>query len=90
MRPIQLVVITGRQADVRAHLAAIVVPPRHKVVLVGFTLVMHYYMRLTDLIVSKPGGLTTAESFKLATGTPMIIVSPIPCQPEERATPTCC
>ena len=35
-------------------------------------------MAVADLIVSKPGGLTTSEA--LARGTPMAIVNPIPGQ----------
>ena len=54
------------------------VPERHVVKLEGFTTRMHDYLMSTDLIVSKPGGLTTAES--MATGTPMVIVNPIPGQ----------
>ena len=40
-------------------------------------------MDASDIIVSKPGGLTTSEA--LAKGLPMVIVSPIPGQ-EERNT----
>lgn len=76
--PTQIIVITGRQADVRSRLSKMSVPKRHSVVLVGFTNTMHLYLRIADLIVSKPGGLTTAES--MACGTPMVIVNPIPGQ----------
>jgi processive 1,2-diacylglycerol beta-glucosyltransferase len=44
----------------------------------GFTKVMHEYMTAADLIITKPGGLTTAES--VATGTAMLIVNPYPGQ----------
>ncbi|GMI46499.1 hypothetical protein TrCOL_g10356 [Triparma columacea] len=75
---LEIVVITGRQKDLRAELDEIEVPSRHKVKLEGFTRVMHWYMQAADLIITKPGGLTTAES--LATGTAMIVVSPYPGQ----------
>ena len=75
---LEIVVITGRQKDLRAELDEVDVPSRHKVKLEGFTRVMHEYMQAADLIVTKPGGLTTAES--LATGTAMCIVNPYPGQ----------
>ena len=40
-------------------------------------------MSISDLVVSKPGGMTTSES--LASGLPMIIINPIPGQEEENA-----
>jgi len=40
-------------------------------------------MSISDLVVTKPGGLTTTES--LASGLPMILINPIPGQEEENA-----
>ena len=40
-------------------------------------------MSISDLVVSKPGGLTTSES--LASNLPMVIINPIPGQEEENA-----
>ena len=40
-------------------------------------------MRVSDLVVTKPGGLTTTES--LASGVPLILINPIPGQEEENA-----
>jgi processive 1,2-diacylglycerol beta-glucosyltransferase len=39
---------------------------------------MHEMMTVADLIISKPGGLTTAEA--MALGKPMFILNPIPGQ----------
>src|SRR5262249_39650973 len=44
----------------------------------GFTDVMHELMAVADLVVTKPGGLTTSEA--LASGAAMVIVNPIPGQ----------
>lgn len=41
-------------------------------------------MSISDLVVTKPGGLTSTES--LASGLPMVIINPIPGQEEENAT----
>jgi processive 1,2-diacylglycerol beta-glucosyltransferase len=46
----------------------------------GYTGHIERLMACSDLVVSKPGGLTTAES--LAMGLPMIVIAPIPGQEE--------
>ena len=40
-------------------------------------------MHISDLVVTKPGGLTTSES--LASNLPMLIINPIPGQEEDNA-----
>jgi processive 1,2-diacylglycerol beta-glucosyltransferase len=49
----------------------------------GFTDKVERLMAVSDLVISKPGGLTTSEC--LAMGLPMIAVSPIPGQEERNA-----
>jgi len=44
----------------------------------GFATNMHELMAVADLIVTKPGGLTTSEA--LAMGKPLFILDPIPGQ----------
>lgn len=76
--PIQLVSIAGRNEKLRADLQKLPVPPRHKVQVLGFTKEIDELMNVADLVVSKPGGLTTSET--LARGAIMVIVNPIPGQ----------
>ena len=40
-------------------------------------------MSISDIVVTKPGGLTSTES--LASGLPMVLINPIPGQEEENA-----
>lgn len=40
-------------------------------------------MSISDLVITKPGGLTTSES--LASSLPMIVINPIPGQEEQNA-----
>jgi processive 1,2-diacylglycerol beta-glucosyltransferase len=77
-RPIDLVAIAGRNEAVRKELEAIAVPPRHRVKILGFTDQIDELMAVADVVVSKPGGLTTSEV--LARGAMMAIVNPIPGQ----------
>jgi processive 1,2-diacylglycerol beta-glucosyltransferase len=76
--PLELVVVAGRNEELRTRLEQLDAPPRHLVHVLGFTTQMDELMAAADLVVSKPGGLTTSEA--LARGTPMVIVNPIPGQ----------
>jgi processive 1,2-diacylglycerol beta-glucosyltransferase len=77
-QPIQLVTITGRNEKLKDQLSKIKPPDRHKVKVMGFTKEIDELMQAADLVVSKPGGLTTSEV--LARGAVMVIVNPIPGQ----------
>ena len=76
----QTIVICGKSEELRERLAAKPDPRFH---LLGYTDRMHDLMKISDLFIGKPGGLTTSEA--LACGLPMAIISPIPGQ-EERNT----
>jgi processive 1,2-diacylglycerol beta-glucosyltransferase len=76
--PLELVVVCGRNEELKGELQRLSAPPRHRVHLLGFTREIDQLMAAADLIVSKPGGLTTSET--LARGLPMVIVNPIPGQ----------
>jgi processive 1,2-diacylglycerol beta-glucosyltransferase len=74
--PLQVLAVAGRNARLRAELATR--ESRHPSRVLGFVSNMHEWMAATDLIVTKPGGLTTAEA--LALGRPLFLVNPIPGQ----------
>jgi processive 1,2-diacylglycerol beta-glucosyltransferase len=76
--PLEVVVIAGRNEKVRAQLDAVGPPSRHHAKVMGFTTDIDELMAVADLVVSKPGGLTTSET--LARGAAMVIVNPIPGQ----------
>jgi processive 1,2-diacylglycerol beta-glucosyltransferase len=76
--PIQLVVIAGRNKALKAQLEKVKPPERHAAKVLGFTDRIDELMAVADLVVSKPGGLTTSET--LARGAVMVIVNPIPGQ----------
>ncbi len=76
--PLEVVAITGRNEKARDQLKSVRPPPRHHVKVTGFTKEIHELMSLADLVMSKPGGLTTSET--LASGAAMVIVNPIPGQ----------
>ena len=55
----------------------------NNVKILEFTNQVPELMSISDLVVTKPGGLTTSES--LASHLPMLIINPIPGQEEENA-----
>jgi processive 1,2-diacylglycerol beta-glucosyltransferase len=77
-QPLEVVVVAGRNEKVRAQLNSVETPDRHRVKILGFTDQIDELMAVADLVMSKPGGLTTSES--LASGVGMVIVNPIPGQ----------
>jgi processive 1,2-diacylglycerol beta-glucosyltransferase len=77
-RPLDVVVITGRNEKLKAQLQAVPGQERHRTQVLGFTDRIDEWMAAADLVLSKPGGLTTSET--LARGAAIVIVNPIPGQ----------
>jgi len=81
--PLELVVVTGHNRPVRHELEAMAVPRRHRAKILGYTDQMDELLAVADLVVSKPGGLTTSEA--LARGAGVIIVNPVPGQEQRNS-----
>jgi processive 1,2-diacylglycerol beta-glucosyltransferase len=83
----QVVAICGRNEELREKLNSLVscypLKTRVEVKVVGYTTAMDEYMSAADLMLGKPGGLTTSEA--LAKGLVFVIVNPIPGQEERNA-----
>src|SRR5437773_2751024 len=75
-RDCQILVVAGRNEKLRRDLAC--GNYRHPTQVLGFVTNMHELMAVADLIVTKPGGLTSSEA--LAMGKPLFILDPIPGQ----------
>lgn len=72
----QTLVVAGRNEELRRELATH--NRQHPTHVLGFSTNMHELMGVADLIITKPGGLTTSEA--LALGRPLFILNPIPGQ----------
>jgi processive 1,2-diacylglycerol beta-glucosyltransferase len=81
--PAQTVVICGKSDELRTKITEIVGEDNRAFRVLGYSDRMHELMRMSDLFIGKPGGLTTSEA--LACGLPMAIVSPIPGQEERNS-----
>jgi processive 1,2-diacylglycerol beta-glucosyltransferase len=83
----QVVAISGRNEELRQKLTSLVDCYPHKtrvaVKVVGYTSEMDEFMSASDLMLGKPGGLTTSEA--LAKGLVFVIVNPIPGQEERNS-----
>lgn len=77
---LQLIALAGRNADMLATLQALARKYPGRLAPMGFTDRVAELMGTSDVAVTKPGGLTTAEC--LAMGLPMIVHAPIPGQEE--------
>ena len=82
---IQVIAIAGKNEKMKENFENIVKENEKEkyVKVLEYTNMVPELMSISDLVVSKPGGLTTSES--LASGLPMIIINPIPGQEEENA-----
>jgi len=76
----QLVALAGRNAKMQERLHALAARHPRRLIAQGFTDKVERLMTACDLVITKPGGLTTSEC--LALGRPMIVHAPIPGQEE--------
>ncbi|NOT46657.1 MAG: glycosyltransferase [Acidobacteria bacterium] len=82
--PVQILAMCGKNEELRKKLEKDKSNPSGaRVVPIGYTRDMDEYMSASDLIVGKPGGLTTCEA--LAKGLVFVIANPIPGQEERNA-----
>ncbi|MBC8016101.1 MAG: 2-amino-4-hydroxy-6-hydroxymethyldihydropteridine diphosphokinase [Sporomusaceae bacterium] len=77
---LQIIVVTGNNKSIYKKLNDLQPKLRNKVRIVRYVDNVNELMAISDLIISKPGGMTSAES--LCQGLPMIIYKPIPGQEE--------
>jgi processive 1,2-diacylglycerol beta-glucosyltransferase len=75
---LEIVIVAGKNQEAKHDIEQIKVPSRHRVKVLGFTDQIDELMAVADVVLSKPGGLTTSEV--LARGAAMAIVNPIPGQ----------
>jgi len=84
---VQAVIVCGRNEElkkrVERQIADLASDCRVRLVPIGFTTEMDSYMSASDMVLGKPGGLTTSEA--LAKGLAMVIVNPIRGQEERNA-----
>ncbi|NJL30610.1 MAG: glycosyltransferase [Phycisphaerales bacterium] len=85
--PVQMLIVCGKNARLKSlleeQLTGQTPEVRRRIRVLGFTSDMHKLMAAADLLVGKPGGLTTSEA--LSRRLPMCVVNPIPGQEERNS-----
>lgn len=81
--PMQIIVVCGRNTESREELLQLQAAGSfsHVVHIYGFTRQVPLLMAASDCIITKPGGITTAEA--LAASLPIVVSKPIPGQEEK-------
>lgn len=83
---LQIIAIAGRNESMKKKFEDIVNSSgrQDSIKVLDYTNRVPELMSISDLVVTKPGGLTTTES--LASNLPIVIINPIPGQEEENAS----
>ena len=84
-KDMQIIAISGKNEKMRSAFEKIVLKYKRQdsILVFEYTSQVPEFMSISDMVVTKPGGLTTTES--LASHLPMVIINPIPGQEEENA-----
>ncbi|WP_438444718.1 MGDG synthase family glycosyltransferase [Gorillibacterium sp. sgz5001074] len=82
-RPMQAVIVCGRNDRLKERLLRDMQDYPHPLVVTGYIEHVHELMASADLLITKPGGLTTSEA--LAMGLPMLLYKPLPGQEYDNA-----
>jgi processive 1,2-diacylglycerol beta-glucosyltransferase len=81
--PVQSIVVCGKNKKLYRSLEEVSGQSRNPLVRLGYVDNVEEFMAVSDLIITKAGGLTVSEA--LTTGLPLVIYNPIPGQEEENA-----
>ncbi|MGP7816476.1 MGDG synthase family glycosyltransferase [Niallia sp. 01092] len=81
---LQLIIVCGRNKKLKEQLEHELKNSKHDILLMGFSENIHELMAISDVMITKPGGVTTAEA--LAMELPLLIYNPLPGQEEDNAS----
>lgn len=80
---VQFLVVCGSNERMRQQLMESAAGSRHRFIIMGYVDYIHELMAVSDLIITKPGGLTISEA--MAMQLPMLLFKPLPGQEEDNA-----
>ena len=84
-KDVQVVAISGKNPKMLTlfNEAVVDLHAKSRVKVIEFSRQVPELMSISDLVVTKPGGLTASEA--LASGLPVLVINPIPGQEEQNA-----
>lgn len=80
---VQLIVVCGYNDKLKNQLESDLGKSKHQVILTGHVDFIHELMAISDILITKPGGLTTSEA--VASELPMLLYRPLPGQEQDNA-----
>ncbi|MEL1135929.1 glycosyltransferase [Desulfitobacterium sp. THU1] len=81
--PVQLIIVCGKDKQLYRSLKLLTSTSKHQVLLFGFVRNVEELMTVSDLVITKTGGLTVTEA--LTKHLPIVTYKPIPGQEKENA-----
>lgn len=81
---VQIIVMAGKNKSLLDELIKLSTQWPGRLVAIGYTDKVPELMACADLVITKPGGLSTSEC--LVMGLPMVLINPIPGQEERNAS----
>lgn len=82
-KEVQIVVVCGRNKKLHKKLQEELKWSQHSIRIMGYCENVHELMAVSDVMISKPGGVTTSEA--MAMELPLVIYRPLPGQEEDNA-----
>ncbi|MGZ0043057.1 MGDG synthase family glycosyltransferase [Paenibacillus ottowii] len=82
-QPVQFIIVCGQNEKLRMELSEKLKGSKHCIYLTGYIHDVHELMAVSDIMITKPGGVTTFEA--IAMELPMLLCKPIPGQEEDNA-----
>lgn len=80
---VQIILICGHNEKLKKQLEEKLKDSKHHILVKGYVDYIHELMAVSDLMITKPGGLTTSEA--IAMELPMLFYNPIPGQEQDNA-----
>jgi processive 1,2-diacylglycerol beta-glucosyltransferase len=84
LESLHFIFVCGRNEKLKQQLATDLASFKHRITLKGYVNDIHEWMAVSDLAITKPGGLTTSEA--VAIGLPMLLYKPLPGQEQDNAS----
>ncbi|ASR45802.1 1,2-diacylglycerol 3-glucosyltransferase [Paenibacillus kribbensis] len=80
-QPVQFIIVCGHNKKLRMELSEKLKSSKHRIYLTGYIDYVHELMAVSDIMITKPGGVTTFEA--IAMELPMLLCKPIPGQEQD-------
>lgn len=81
--PIQLMIVCGKNDKLKDSLQRAFAYSKHDVRIMGYMDNIHELMAISNLVMTKPGGVTMSEA--IAMGAPLLVSSPLPGQEQDNS-----